>query len=114
MAGAALAVLYLAIVEWTGIMPQCLVKQLTGWSCPGCGSQRALHALINGGPARALSYNYFLPVTILFIALCGLHWVLPGNPLIEKTYRKITAPAALYILLGMVTAWTIVRNILRI
>ncbi|MDE7397749.1 MAG: DUF2752 domain-containing protein, partial [Muribaculum sp.] len=26
--------------------PKCLFRQLTGLECPGCGSQRAIHALL--------------------------------------------------------------------
>ncbi len=111
LAGAALATLYLFTVERTGFMPRCLFKQLTGWSCPGCGSQRALHAITEGKFMEALGYNYMLPFTIAFVALCGMHWILPDNLRIEKAYRKLTSPASLYVILGIVATWTILRNI---
>ena len=41
-------------------MPKCSFKLLTGLSCPGCGLQRAVHALLNGEPMKAIQYNYFL------------------------------------------------------
>ena len=28
--------------------PRCTFLTLTGYQCPGCGSQRALHALLHG------------------------------------------------------------------
>ncbi len=60
---------------------------------------------------EALGYNYMLPFTIAFVALCGMHWILPDNLRIEKAYRKLTSPASLYVILGIVATWTILRNI---
>src|SRR5690606_2629375 len=37
----------------TGILPSCPFYTLTHWYCPGCGSQRALHALLHGDPGTA-------------------------------------------------------------
>ena len=51
--------------------PRCPIKFLTGFSCPGCGGQRATHALLHGNVGEALSYNYFYIIAIPFvIALC--------------------------------------------
>ena len=40
-------------------MPKCPVKLLTGLSCPGCGFQRAAHALLQGDVLAALRFNWF-------------------------------------------------------
>ena len=58
---------------------------LTGWHCPGCGSTRAAHALLNGRFGEALAFN---PVFTLGLPLAGLvlvgaalgkgHWSLPA------------------------------------
>ena len=42
------------------LMPKCPFKMLTGLSCPGCGIQRAIHALLHGDVAGAVKYNFFL------------------------------------------------------
>lgn len=51
--------------------PQCPIKKVTGLNCPACGSQRALHSLLNGKILEALSFNYFyiiaIPCTIMVI-----------------------------------------------
>ena len=43
---------------------------LIGWDCPGCGSLRAMHALLHGRIARAWAYNamvfFALPAMVLF------------------------------------------------
>ncbi|MBR5918892.1 MAG: DUF2752 domain-containing protein, partial [Prevotella sp.] len=41
-------------------MPKCPVKLLTGLDCPGCGGQRAAHAMLQGDVAGAIRYNWFL------------------------------------------------------
>ena len=41
--------------------PSCPFHALTGWLCPLCGSLRAVHALLQGSPAAAVTFN---PLTI--------------------------------------------------
>ncbi len=36
-----------------GKAPRCLFKLITGYECPGCGSQRAFHSLLHGDIAAA-------------------------------------------------------------
>ncbi|ADL53557.1 hypothetical protein Clocel_3891 [Clostridium cellulovorans 743B] len=46
------------------IFPPCLFKKITGFYCPGCGSTRAIHALLNLNIWQAFRYN-MLMVTLL-------------------------------------------------
>ncbi len=50
--------------------PQCLFRRLTGLDCPGCGSQRALHALLHGEIGMAWRFNPFVffavPVIVFY------------------------------------------------
>ncbi|MGZ5427929.1 MAG: DUF2752 domain-containing protein, partial [Thermoanaerobaculia bacterium] len=39
------------------ILPPCLFRTVFGVSCPGCGSARALLALVRGDLASALVFN---------------------------------------------------------
>jgi hypothetical protein len=41
--------------------PSCPFHALTGWLCPLCGSLRAVHALLQGSPAAAVTFN---PLTV--------------------------------------------------
>lgn len=34
---------------------KCTFKLITGYDCPGCGAQRAIHALLHGRLSEALS-----------------------------------------------------------
>lgn len=53
-------------------LPPCLLHAATGFHCPGCGSTRAVHALLNGRLAQALAYNPLLFGSFPLIALLAL------------------------------------------
>ena len=50
------------------IYPQCLFHQVTGLDCPGCGSLRAMHALLHGNIAAAVRFNAFLVLSLPLLA----------------------------------------------
>ena len=58
--------LYVIDPEETRLIPACPFLSLTGLLCPGCGSARALHALLHGELAAAvLKGNAFRPTHLL-------------------------------------------------
>lgn len=63
----------------------CPFKYITGYNCPGCGSQRALHQLAHGNLRTAFSLNPLLILTLpLIIYTLGLKiW----NYIYETAYR---------------------------
>lgn len=95
-----------------GLMPRCVVKSITGWSCPGCGSQRFLHALLNGHPLEAVSYNYFIPGGFLLIGV--VIWLEATRKSHPQRYRRFMQPLYLYLVLALIIAWMLVRNLLNI
>ena len=67
------------------ILPPCPVLALTGWLCPGCGSTRALHALLHGDLAKALAMNPLLVIASPLLAWMALNAAgvnLPGRRLL--------------------------------
>src|SRR5687768_3288825 len=44
--------------------PACPFLSLTGFLCPGCGSQRALHQLLHGNFLAALQLNALLVISV--------------------------------------------------
>jgi hypothetical protein len=92
------------------LFPKCPVFSLTGMYCPGCGSQRALHAFLNGNVADAFRQN-LLATTCYFALLAEMLLLLSGN--IEwrpSHWLKHTRYAALLVLVA-VLGFTFFRNI---
>jgi len=47
--------------------PECIFYKLTGYKCPGCGSQRAIHYLLNFDIGKTFQENGLLVVSIPYI-----------------------------------------------
>jgi hypothetical protein len=64
------------------LYPPCLVRSVAGLHCPGCGSGRATHALMNGDVSRAWAMNPLLVVALPVVVYGGfawwLGWLVPG------------------------------------
>jgi hypothetical protein len=95
-------------------MPQCPFRLLTGWNCPACGLQRALHALLHGRFQEAFSYNYFFIVSIPYLIALLIAEVLKQRHRGQDFIRAVEHPfiARTYIVLFIV--WGIVRNLLHV
>ena len=68
LAGIAVAYKYLdpAVVP---IFPRCPFRLLTGYLCPGCGSQRAIHHLLNLDLPGAWRMNPLLVIALPYLLL---------------------------------------------
>ena len=109
---AALIALYLALYRLTGgMMAACPLKWLTGWSCPGCGSQRALMALTRGDFPEALTVNLLLPAAAVYLALLWTGYVWDDSPRIGRMRRTITSAPALAGAAAVIIIWFVVRNL---
>lgn len=89
----------------------CPVFTFTGMECAGCGSQRAFHELMNGRLSNAISQNALLFLLMPY-AIMGM--VLRFKPLrekYEKLYLSLFGSRAAWILLFLVLAWTLYRNL---
>ncbi|MCK4564000.1 MAG: DUF2752 domain-containing protein [Verrucomicrobia bacterium] len=64
LVGAAAFFLWMVHPEENGFIPRCLFLQGTGFHCPGCGSLRAIHYLLQGELAQAWAMN---PLTVLLL-----------------------------------------------
>jgi hypothetical protein len=53
---------------FSDLFPKCIFHSITQLDCPGCGSQRAFHALLHGNIRQAADFNLmavlFLPLLI--------------------------------------------------
>ena len=92
------------------IFPRCLFNSVTGYYCPGCGSQRAIHSLLHFDIAGVVSYNFLFIPAFLLIIYHYLHPVLNrifGWKLPNIIYFKSTP----WIIFGFVLAFWILRNL---
>ncbi len=68
---AGLLVFYLFDPATSNAFWVCPFHRLTGWYCPGCGGQRALHELLHGHFTAALRFNPFAVLVFLPLTVCA-------------------------------------------
>ena len=92
--------------------PKCPFRELTGYKCPGCGSQRAIHYLLNFNIKDALKENLLLVISIPYL-LIGFIIDLKKNPN-DKTLKwrkRLFGTKAIFVILVLIIAFWILRNI---
>ena len=108
-----MALYFLNPTDYTWV-PKCPTKCLTGWDCPGCGFQRALHAALHGHWAEAINYNLFLIYSLPYLLCLALtEWAMWGKWQMQCRRIFESQKAGLLYLVLFIT-WGIVRNILGI
>ncbi|CAM3973764.1 DUF2752 domain-containing protein [Nocardiopsis rhodophaea] len=93
-----------------GHYPTCPWLMLTGTFCPGCGTMRAVNALTNLDLFGALRMNILTIALLPFMAYSYAKWVYysfrpPTGPV------KAAHPVWLWLLLGAILAFWVVRNL---
>lgn len=109
LVGVALLVLLALTDASSGLWPRCLFHSLTGLECPGCGAQRAVHALVHGDPALAWSYNPLLFILAPLIPLMLATALMPRR--LGRLRALLESRGAALSLLFLLIIWTIVRNL---
>ena len=92
--------------------PKCLIRSLTGYDCPGCGSQRLLHALAHADFPAAWNANPFI-ICILPLLLWWI-WIDTDPSTYPRASRIVNSPAFIITMLVIILIWTILRNIFEI
>lgn len=95
---AVLALLCFFDPSTSAIFPPCPTNALTSLYCPGCGTLRAMHALLHGDLKEALSQNI---LAVIFIP------ILPAIYFFPKYFRKPIVPAAMLVIFIL---YAILRN----
>ncbi|HEU4869709.1 MAG TPA: DUF2752 domain-containing protein [Pyrinomonadaceae bacterium] len=93
----------------TGFFPICLFRFFTGFTCPGCGTTRALHQILHGHLLTAFTLNPLFIISIPFLLLAFLRYtvtVLRGG-----VPRPNALPASyIYAIFFVVLSFWIFRN----
>lgn len=104
------AVFYFSINPATSkYLPRCVFLVITGYKCPGCGSQRVIHSLLHGNFIDALRYNAFFVAAIPVIALYVINDYTRLIP--KKVGEVITHHYAIAALGAIVILWWVLRNV---
>ena len=95
-----------------GFFPRCPSVVLTGWKCAGCGSQRALHALIHGEFAAAWSLNPLLLLVLPYLAFgfVAERFAVRGGRWARFRQTAYGLPAS-YLAAVVVVVFTVGRNL---
>jgi len=97
---------------YAGFFPQCPFWKTTGFLCPGCGSQRAIHALLHLDLVAAFKFN---PLAIgslpILLGVMVLDLVKSKSPFLGKLYRKVTGQFSVYSMVAVIVLFWIGRNL---
>ena len=109
LAGCGLLTLALGIVaifdpSTHQFFPPCVFHEVTGLYCPGCGSTRCLHSLLQGDIAAALGYN---PLAVLAMPFLAVGLLLPT----EKFRKWAGYPATGWTVFFVLLAFGLLRNL---
>ncbi len=103
-------VVYFLFDPATTPFPRCPFLMLTGWQCPGCGSQRAIHSLLHLDIAAAWRYNALLVLSIPYLLLLVVaEW--GGARRESRLYRALNREWLIWSYFALVIAWWVARNI---
>ena len=92
--------------------PKCLFKELTGYKCPGCGSQRGIYYMLNLDIINAMRENIILVISIPYI-LIGFAFdsINKPNERILKWRKTLFGRKAIFVILSIIIGFWIIRNI---
>lgn len=94
--------------EW---FPKCVFHQLTGLECPGCGSQRAIHAILHGNILEGLKTNPFIIISIPYGFFLILILIFK-TPFTQNLRAKLLNHKVVYLYCVIFIGWWIIRNLL--
>ena len=90
--------------------PRCLFFSATGLHCPGCGVQRAAHAVLHFRWVDALRFNVLSIGVIPFLTLAYGRWT-ARVWFLSKPRTRRPRPTSIRLTAAAVTAFWLLRNI---
>ncbi|MDR0961253.1 MAG: DUF2752 domain-containing protein [Mediterranea sp.] len=114
-------VLSIALLVWLyktynpvghALFPKCPFKLLTGFECPGCGSQRTIHYLLNGQIGNAIAANALLVLSIPYLLIAILLYYIPKRtPWLLRLRNLLYGERAIWVVLVVILLFWIGRNL---
>lgn len=107
-----LILLYLINPEHSAYLPKCPFYMLTGFECPACGTQRAIHQLLHFHFKEAFRYNPFLLVSLSYLtAFVWTEWF-DSRRRFPRFHTFCRHRYVLYTYLTLIMLWWIGRNVI--
>lgn len=106
-----LAVLFFVLDPAEHILfPRCIFYSLSGYYCPGCGSQRAIHSLLHLNIPGVVQNNFLFLPAVLAIAYHFLHSVLNRwlNWRLPNIFYMKNTP---WVIFGIILLFWLLRNL---
>ena len=92
------------------VYPECNFHASTGYLCPGCGSQRAIHDFLHFNIAEGFKHNALVGLCLftgLYLIFGFIFNKVSSKPVPNYFKRSSTA----YIILGVIAVFWILRNL---
>jgi Protein of unknown function (DUF2752) len=93
------------------IYPKCPTFTSTGVHCPGCGTGRAVHFLLNGQFLTALQCNAFAPFLVPFLIVAAFRSLLGWALRRPLTSGSLIPAFWLWLLTAALLLYAVARNI---
>lgn len=97
--------------ELVKLFPPCLFKSITGYKCPGCGTQRALHYLLHFDVWNAFLKNPMMVIALPYLIVGLVYEYTPLKYRYPNLRKVLFGRIAIYISFVVVVVYWITRNI---
>lgn len=98
--------------ENSNLFPKCPFKILTSYECPGCGSQRAIHYLLNLNIGSAIKANALLVLSIPYVLLLIFTELLKSKSrFFTRLYNILYSSKAIWTVFLIIVFWWFARNL---
>lgn len=109
---AALYIFYTLDPAEQPLFPKCPFLLATGYECPGCGSQRAIHSLLHLDIGAALRYNAFMLLALPYIILGIYLEYFGGKKRFPQVGKIFFCRWSAVVVLAVIIAYWFLRNLL--
>lgn len=92
------------------LMPKCPFHSFTGYHCPGCGSQRALHDFLHGNLIEGFKHNFLIGLGIL-VLFYKWFLLIRAKYYPHKNKDLLYHPKGPWVILILILFFWILRNI---
>jgi hypothetical protein len=111
---AGLGVLYWRFnpADTTNFFPPCPLRALTGYQCPGCGSQRAIYQLLHLNVTEAFILNPLLIISLPYVAGGFVFEKITMTSSMLMVRKALYGPVAIWVVFVVVIVFWVGRNLM--